>query len=172
MCANVLVCGRPAAAAVCNIGKAGQRLSLPPCPPILPHHFLPPAAPRYAAEWWRVNKQTVLAQVRGRPAPGLRSLGRPASRRRAQARSHGLGLKIGHQLLLLQHADDHGTQPPPHPLIPLVLSPFDLAVMVPCSGPGRREFWAGYGDVGWRAGDLPPWGLRPRRTGQGQGQAR
>ena len=122
-------------------------------------------------EWWRVNKQTVLAQVRGRPAPGLRSLGRPASRRRAQARSHGLGLKIGHQLLLLQRADDHGTQPPPHPLILLVLSPFDLAVVVPCLGPGQEGVLGGVWGCGVAGGG--PASLGPKaqedRTGTGSG---
>ena len=106
-------------------------------------------------------------QVRGRPDPGLRSLGRAGSRRGAQGRSHGLGLEIGQLpglMPLLLHADDQTAQPPP---ITHYSGPLPLLGLAQARG--GREFWAGCKDVGWRAGDLPPWGLRPRRTGQGQG---
>ena len=54
-------------------------------------------------------------------------------------------------------------QPPTHPFTPLPWSPPQAPVWDGVLG--------GWRSVGWRAGDLPTWGLGLRRAGQGQGLA-
>ena len=89
--------------------------------------------------------------MRGRPDPGLRSLGRAGGRRGAQGRSHGLGLEIGQLpglMPLLLHADDQTAQPPP-----ITHYSGSLPLLRLAQARGGREFWAGYGDVGWLGWD-------------------